>query len=198
MTKILEKISPTTYYTCKKCVSVFQNPEDEDLQKWLREHAGHKIEKDIVMNTVLYDLGYNDLKKAVELAQIANHLDAVIVDIRFQPHTRNPEFSLAHLQEVLNDRYVHIGELGNKNYKGEGEIQLVNAEAGISKVHSLLTEKSVILICACWKRSDCHRLVVSVEYEKRHGVASTPISRADARGILAKVKSDQDPQMLLL
>jgi hypothetical protein len=187
--------APDLYYTCEDCTATLQNPDLEVLDEWMKEHHGHKIIT--TRKYGLYDLGYNDLKKAVELAQIADHLGAIVVDIRFQPHTRNPEFSLTHLQEVLGKSYIHIGELGNKNYKDEGEIQLVNAEVGIAKVHSLLAEKSVILICACWKRLDCHRLVVSNEYKKRHKVASTPISRADARSILAKVKSDQDPQMSL-
>lgn len=187
--------APDLYYTCEDCTVTLQNPDLGVLDEWMEKHHGHKIVT--TRKYGFYDLGYNDLKKADELAQIANYLDSVVVDIRFQPHTRNPEFSLEHLQETLKGRYVHIGELGNKNYKGEGEIQLVNAEAGVAKIHSLLAEKSVIVICACWKRSDCHRLVVSSEYEKRHGVASTAISRSDARGILAKVKSDQDPQMSL-
>lgn len=188
---------PTVYYTCSKCKSVFQNPEDEDLKIWLKEHDGHRIKKDIVMNTILYDLGYNDLKKAEELAQIAKHLDAVVADIRFAPHTRNPEFSQEHLVEVLGDAYIHIGELGNKNYKGEGATQFVDKDAGLLKIARLLTSKSVIMICACWKRADCHRLDASHEYEVKSGIASTPITRADARKILEKIKADQDPQIPL-
>lgn len=193
--KQLDPIPPTIYYSCRKCNEVFQNPSEENLKTWLKEHDGHKIEKDVLMNTVLYDLGYNDLKKAEELAQIAKHLDAVVADIRFMPHTRNPEFSQTHLVEVLGDRYVHIGELGNKNYKGDGPIELVDKKAGLLKIEELLASKSVIMICACWKRSECHRLDASREYEAKNGIASTPITRADARKILNKIKADQDPQI---
>lgn len=195
--ELLVKIPPDVYYTCEDCVNVFQNPYDENVPEWLSEHGSHNYHKDVIMNTVLYDLGYNDLKKAEELALVAGHLNAVVADIRFMPHTRNPEFSQKHLVEVLGDSYVHIGELGNKNYKGEGATQFVDVQAGLSKIADLLTGKSVIMICACWKRSECHRLDASHEYEKRYGVDSIPITKADARKILEKIKADQDPQIPL-
>ena len=113
------------------------------------------------------------------------------------PHTRNPEFSHKHLQEVLGENYVHVGELGNANYKGTGDIQLVNIESGMRIIQGLLASKSVIIICACWKRSECHRLHVATEYEKLFGIATTPISRQYAREILALVKAENDPQIPL-
>jgi len=106
------------------------------------------------MSNQLYDLGYNDLKKAEELAQIAESLGAIVADIRFMPHTRNPEFSHKHLMEVLGENYVHVGELGNANYKGAGGIELANVEAGMAIMRGLLANKPVIIMCACWKRSE--------------------------------------------
>lgn len=149
------------------------------------------------MHSQLYDLGYNDLKKAEELAQIAKALDAVIVDIRFMPHTRNPEFGKNHLQEILGKDYIHVGALGNKNYRGEGEIQLVNTDEGMNVIHKLLETKSVILMCACWKRSECHRLIVANEYEARHGITTTPITKSQARMILANITAESNPQLPL-
>jgi len=149
------------------------------------------------MKHLLYDIGYNDLKKAEELAQVAKALGAIVADIRFYPHTRNPEFSLKHLQAVLGENYVHVGELGNANYKGEGGIQLADAEAGMTILHDLLANKPVIIMCACWKRSECHRVHVAGEYEKRFGVATTPITRSEARTLLETAQAAKNPQMPL-
>ncbi len=183
------------YYTCEKCTVTIQNPTLECLDEWLKEHHGHKITTE--QKHPLYDLGYNDLKKADELAQIAQALSAIVVDIRFMPHTRNPEFSQTHLREVLGENYVHVGELGNANYKGEGGIELVNVESGMMITHGLLAMKPVILICACWKRAECHRLTVADEYKKRYGVATNPITRSDARTLLSSIEEKNNPQLPL-
>lgn len=179
----------TTYYTCEDCVFTLQNPTPECLDEWLKEHHGHKITTRV--KTVLYDLGYNDIKKADDLAVLAKALNAVVADVRFMPHTRNPEFSQKHLVEVLGENYVHIPELGNSNYKGEGDIQLVNADAGIEKIDSLLANKSVIVMCACWKRSDCHRLHVTGTYEKRFGLETQALTRQLCREIITANSTHQ-------
>ncbi len=190
-------IPPTVYYTCKDCTVTFQNPSEENLPTFHKEHEGHNVEKRVITHNQFYDLGYNDLKTAEELTQVANALNAFVVDIRFMPHTRNPEFSNKHLREVLGENYVHVGELGNANYKGEGDIQLVNVESGMTILHGMLAMKSVIIMCACWKRSDCHRLHVAREYKQRFGVNVIPITKSDARAIIIDAREKSDPQMKL-
>ncbi|MBI5954344.1 MAG: hypothetical protein HY865_22025 [Chloroflexi bacterium] len=187
--------TPIVYFECRQCKCVLQNPTPDVLDEWKKEHQGHTVTE--TRKYPLFDLGYNDLKKAGELAQIANELGAVIADIRFMPHTRNPEFSLKHLQEVLGDKYIHVGELGNANYKGTGGIQLANTEAGMRILHGLLANSAVIIICACWKRSECHRVYVAKEYEKRYNVDSTPITRTSARDLLSSVEEKNNPQLAL-
>ncbi|MBK8467700.1 MAG: DUF488 domain-containing protein [Chloracidobacterium sp.] len=145
------------------------------------------------MENVLYDLGYNDFKKAEELLQVTKALNAVIADIRFMPHTRNPEFSQKHLQEVLGARYAHIQALGNKNYRGEGATEFADVEKGVAELHGLMEKGNVIVMCACWKRSDCHRLDAAEEYQKRFGITVTPITKAGARKLIEK----SNPQMTL-
>lgn len=185
------------YYTCKKCVHTLQNPtEQEDIDEFMSRHSGHDLEISTV--NYLFDLGYNDLKKADEFLAVAKSLGAIVADIRFQPDTRNPEFSRKHLAEILGEDYIHIGELGNANYKGTGETKLADIETGMAKLHTLLEIKPVIMICACWKRNDCHRLQVGYEYSKRHGMSSVAITRKDAREIVAEFKKANDPQMPLL
>lgn len=187
----------TTYYTCENCSVALQNPTLEVLDEWLKDHKGHKIVTEKKVQTQFYDLGYNDLKKADELALVALSLGAVVADIRFQPHTRNPEFSQTHLQEVLGENYIHVGALGNQNYKGEGETRLVNADEGMKIINDLLKTKSVIIMCACWDRKNCHRLDVAHEYEKRFSILTSPITRSDARTLISAMKSASSPQMPL-
>jgi hypothetical protein len=188
-------IQTLVYYTCEDCTVTLQNPTLECLDEWLKEHSGHKIVT--TRKHPLYDLGYNDLKKAEELAQIAEALGAIVADIRFMPHTRNPEFSQKHLREILGENYVHVGDLGNANYKGTGGIELENVESGMMILNGLLAMKPVILICACWKRSECHRLYVAEEYKRRYGLATSPISRQDARTLLESIKVKNNPQLSL-
>lgn len=185
------------YYTCNKCIHTLQNPSSpENIAEFMTEHHGHPIV--VTKKNYLFDLGYNDLKKADELLAIAKTLGATVADIRFQPDTRNPEFSRKHLAEILGDDYVHIGELGNANYKGNDGIKLVDTGKGIEKLHALLAIKPVIIICACWKRNECHRLQVGYEYSKRYDISSTPITRANAREIVNEFKKANDPQIPLL
>lgn len=187
----------TVLYTCEDCNSTLQNPTLECLDEYLKEHHGHRITTSKEIQTQFYDLGYNDLKKAEELALVAIALGAVVADIRFQPHTRNPEFSNKHLMEVLGENYIHVGALGNQNYKGEGETRLVNADEGIQIINDLLKTKSVIIMCACWDRKNCHRLDVAHEYEKRFGLLASPITRSDARKLIAEMQATSNPQMPL-
>jgi hypothetical protein len=183
------------YYTCEDCTVTLQNPTLECLDEWFKEHSSHKIVT--TRKHPLYDLGYNDLKKAEELAQIAEALGAIVADIRFMPHTRNPEFSQKHLREILGESYVHVGALGNANYKGTGGIQLENVESGMMILNGLLWKRPIILICACWKRSECHRVYVADEYEKRYGVATNPITRSYARELLSSTEEKNNPQLPL-
>lgn len=179
----------TIYWTCEDCGVTLQNPVPSYPTDFLMEHV-HKEE-----NTTkqLYDLGYNDLKKADELARIAIAFDAIVADIRFMPHTRNPEFGQKHLMSVLGLRYKHVGALGNSNYKGEGAIQFVNVDAGMEIIHGLLAHKSTIIMCACWNRTNCHRLLAVQEYERRFGHISTPVTKQIAAQILAKNSTSQMP-----
>jgi len=145
----------------------------------------------------LFDLGYNDLKKHTELARIAVYLDAYVADLRFVPNTRNPEFSKTTLSAVLAERYYHFGELGNKNYRGN-DVQIVDLETGLPKLHELLQVKPVIIMCACWDRKGCHRMVVAAEYQKAYGLATKPLSRSVIKDILSQVDEIDPLQPKLL
>lgn len=133
----------------------------------------------------LFDLGYNDLKHNTELLQVARHFGARVIDVRFVPNTRNPEFSGKTLKAVFADLYVHVPELGNANYKGS-TIKIVDLDKGVATVADLLLANPVIVMCCCWKRNDCHRLVALREIQRLFDITSTHITGKMAREICAK------------
>ena len=83
---------------------------------------------------MIYTLGYT----GITLAQLQALLDAhqaILVNIRYRPSSRNPSFRQHALQGRLGSRYVHVGALGNRNYQG-GPIAIVDLDAGIATVGS--------------------------------------------------------------
>jgi uncharacterized protein (DUF488 family) len=112
---------------------------------------------------MIYTTGYTD-KNVAHLLPLLENLDAVLVDIRFSPHSRNIVWTKNYLSLLLKNRYQHIPQLGNRTFK-EGKIQIQNLELGIRLVTSL--ESTTVLLCACKKLNECHRFVVMTELLKR-------------------------------
>ena len=106
----------------------------------------------------LYTLGYSRLHPA-DILRTAERLDALIADIRISPRSRLPVWNQKPLQAAWGERYLHIPELGNRNYKGEyGDgVVLDSPEQGANRVLSLLEQRPVILLCACFDWHTCHR-----------------------------------------
>ena len=65
----------------------------------------------------LYTFGYGG-RRPDQLRTLAVRLDGVLVDIRFSPRSRIPDWSAGRLRKVLGERYRHLPALGNRNYKG--------------------------------------------------------------------------------
>jgi Domain of unknown function DUF488 len=129
------------------------------------------------MDKFLFDIGYSEIKDPDLLRQVAEKLDALVLDARFSPRSRNPKWNQGNLKNVLGDRYLHVKGLGNKNYKG-GPIDFVDLEGAIQEVESLLTRNPVIVMCMCPERDRCHRYEFVQIFEKRTGTYSTPLTRA--------------------
>ena len=145
------------------------------------------------MNT-LYTLGYTGLKPD-EILHAAEQLNAVIADIRIAPRSRHPMWNGAKMRVTWSDRYIHIPELGNENYKGDrGEgIMLANPEAGVSRVLDLLARQSVILLCACADWQTCHRREAAALIGERAGVEVTHLSVEDVRRLASPDVDQQLP-----
>jgi uncharacterized protein (DUF488 family) len=95
----------------------------------------------------LYTFGYTS-RFPHQVRALAEHLEAVVVDIRFSPRSRIPDWTAGRLQQLLGERYHHLPALGNRNYKG-GPMEFVDLEAGVVRIDELLAEQPVILLCAC-------------------------------------------------
>ena len=122
----------------------------------------------------IYTFGYGG-RKPEELKAAAEELQATVVDVRIVPNTRVPGWSRGPLQAALGERYQHVRALGNVNYKGGGEIKLVNEPAGLDYVRRLLDrDRNVILLCAESDPVGCHRTYIAGKlaeaggYEVRH------------------------------
>lgn len=108
------------------------------------------------MHTI-YTIGYTGLSRA-DLVRAANALDLAVVDIRFRAGSRKADWNKSALANALGDRYAHIRELGNVNYRIPGSsVQFLDPATGIQRVADLLARRSVILLYACADVQHCHR-----------------------------------------
>lgn len=111
---------------------------------------------------IIYTTGYSgkdfaDLKPLIEL------LDAVLVDIRFSPHSRRTEWTQSYLKMLLKNRYRHVPALGNRTFR-EGKITIQNLPLGIKTVQSFGI--NAVLLCGCEDFRECHRAVVAGELRR--------------------------------
>lgn len=128
----------------------------------------------------LYDLGYQNIKSPEDLLTFAEKIDAVVVDIRFSPKSRDLRWAGANLQKSFGPRYIHLKELGNEDYKGS-TIRLANKEVGLSILKTVLEIKPAILLCACWNRKTCHRKTVARLAELMWKIQVIPLEPSDIR-----------------
>lgn len=124
------------------------------------------------MNKV-YTAGYQQLKTVERLKQLAGERGATVIDIRFSPRSRQPEWDKAALEKTFGgiaERYSHLPHFGNVNYKGGGPIKLNAPQTGKTLIKYFLIERPVILLCACWNVETCHRKVVAELLQREFGV----------------------------
>lgn len=130
----------------------------------------------------LYDVGYQEVKFDL-LEKVLKYTGAVLVDVRFAPTSGNAAFRKETLQKNLGSAYEHVHDLGNANYRGV-ETVIVNLEAGCKRVVEILKNRPAILMCACWKRSECHRMNAVNFLSDMYAVHSVPLTRALCKDIV--------------
>lgn len=111
----------------------------------------------------IYTTGYTG-KNIAELSAMLEKHDAVLADIRFAPYSKHLEWRRDYLKLLLKNKYRHIAAFGNRTYK-ENKITIHNFELGLKVIESW--NENVVLMCACEKLENCHRLTVTKELEKR-------------------------------
>lgn len=106
--------------------------------------------------TKIYTLGYSG-RTPQELKAIVESLDANLIDVRYSPASRMPQWSGLRLRQLFGDRYTHLRQFGNVNYKNDGPIQLVSYEAGREALRGAFSDRPIILMCVCSDPAICHR-----------------------------------------
>lgn len=133
------------------------------------------------MNTI-YTYGYSN-SDPQHLARYAAHVDAIVIDTRMKPVSRNPGWNKGRLQALLGERYLHVGALGNVNYKTGGEIKLADPDRGVEIVSGVLTNHPVILLCACKDVAECHRKVAAELIAEHTGAAINHLTLFEVKRI---------------
>lgn len=112
------------------------------------------------MNNI-FTLGYTGLKPA-DLTSYLDHLGAMLVDVRYSANSMQPRWTRVGLIGIVGQqRYIHLRALGNKNYKGDGPIELLNPDGAVMEMSDLLARQPAILLCACADWRTCHRTVAA-------------------------------------
>ena len=117
----------------------------------------------------LYTWGYLG-SRPEDLAYYINALHAWLVDIRFNPVSRRPEWNQVPLMQLSSHGYAYIAALGNRNYKGAGPIELAKPEASLDVMRHTLSHQPAILLCACKQLETCHRKVAAEYLAEKLGV----------------------------
>lgn len=120
---------------------------------------------------VIYLAGYGESNTAATLAERAEELNALVIDVRFAAWSSRAEWRKPDLEHLLKHRYFHLPQWGNKNYKPDDRdkgIEIVFFEAGrqmlrrkVIRMASSHTRKlrfdCWFLLCGCRAEAGCHR-----------------------------------------
>lgn len=127
--------------------------------------------KKVAMHTI-YTIGYAGWKPEELKAQV-DELGAMLIDIRYSPRSRRPEWNREALRGLWGQNwerfYLHLVALGNRNYKSGGAIELAAPEVGLKALAPVLRERPIVLLCACRDADMCHRSVAADFLSERLG-----------------------------
>lgn len=129
----------------------------------------------------LFTVGYTGVKLPA-LQAFVEQENLVLIDSRFQPRSRAPQWNRGPLEKTFGDRYAHVAGFGNVNYKG-GPILIQGMEMGIAQVERILQRcDGILLMCVCADLHTCHRKVVSQTLEQHFSVEAVHLSAANFGG----------------
>jgi hypothetical protein len=118
----------------------------------------------------IYTSGYLAGWTPETLKTTCEELGALLLDIRYSPHSRRPEWDRAALRNLFGQvRYRHEPALGNRNYNNGKEIALAAPEHAVDRLRVALKYTPVVLLCACREATACHRSVAAAFLAERLG-----------------------------
>jgi uncharacterized protein (DUF488 family) len=126
---------------------------------------------------ICYTYGYHG-RSLRELVAHVERLNAVVIDVRFAPTSRFPEWRRDALRRALGRRYVWVQEFGNVLYQTQ-QIQLSDPEKGLAVVEPIVRERPIILVCMCADHASCHRAHVADLIAGRVGCSIIPLKPTD-------------------
>ncbi len=120
--------------------------------KYLREKP-EQLYKQRVFTT-----GYTD-RDVRRLPDLLRALNAVLVDVRFNPTDGKPQWGKDYLKLLLKDKYRHVPSLGNRAKVGAAQTSIQNLNLGIRIITEL--KVNLLLMCGCRSEKDCHRRLIA-------------------------------------
>jgi len=114
------------------------------------------------MPAEIFTYGYTSSTPA-DLAAYVEELDSYLIDIRFSPRSRVPQWRQEALHALVGKtkagraRYHWLQGLGNVQYNTDGPIVLYAPEEGVREIAPYLAARPVILLCGCRDWHVCHR-----------------------------------------
>ncbi len=113
-------------------------------------------------------------KDFTRLPDLLDFLDAVLIDIRFNPATgKQIQWRKDYLRLLLKDKYLHVPHLGNRFSKESAKYSIQNLNLGIKIITELKT--NILLMCECQHPEKCHRSLISQKL-KEQGIETEEIS----------------------
>ena len=141
---------------------------------------------------VILTFGYAG-RSVDDLAAIVAEYDAVILDCRLKPWTKQAGWSLPELKARFVDQYHWVRALGNTNFEKGGTIKLLDAKKGLRRVLDVLAEGAVpLLLCAERSPWQCHRRVIAESVAEKVGcrVLHLPLLPSRSAGRPAQLALD--------
>lgn len=126
----------------------------------------------------IFTLGYSG-SAVLPLREWLEREDSLLIDVRFSPRSRDPQWRQKNLQAVFGQRYVHVEAFGNENFRG-GAIRLHDAVQGVKIVAAMLETNPVALCCVCpGDPTRCHRSLAARLISEATGAAIIHLTPGD-------------------
>ena len=133
------------------------------------------------MTYTCFTIGYSGLWVG-DLVRWAERQEVIVVDVRFSPRSRRPEWCKSRLMDRLGARYLWMGEtFGNKEYRSldRDACDLADPVRGVRIAARLLQTRSICLLCLEANHWACHRAEVADLISEETGVTLEPLTARD-------------------